>query len=223
MRVTIHQPEHLPWLGLLSKIEAVDLWIVLDSVQYRKNYFQNRNRVSLNGVPAWITVPVHAPFGTIIKSVRIAEDPAWKRRYLGTVAQSLSRTSNYHRVSPLFDFISAVEAGSALAELNIQIIEWLMAEFGIETPWIYSSELAGVGAKGDLILSLCESVGADCYLAGPSGRDYLDIEAFAASGVQVDFHDFDLATPREQPLSAIDTLARGAGTNKLKRSDTARA
>lgn len=37
MRVAIHQPYHLPWLGDLANSAAADLVIVLDSVQYEKN------------------------------------------------------------------------------------------------------------------------------------------------------------------------------------------
>ena len=78
MRITIHQPEHLPWLGLLSKISAAELLVVLDSVPYRKNYFQNRNRVLINGVPTWLTVPVAAPTGALIQDVRMADTPNWQ-------------------------------------------------------------------------------------------------------------------------------------------------
>jgi hypothetical protein len=43
--VAIHQPEHLPWLGFFNKIDQADLFVLLDVVQFRKNYFQNRNRI----------------------------------------------------------------------------------------------------------------------------------------------------------------------------------
>ncbi|MEK7336636.1 MAG: WbqC family protein, partial [Nitrospirota bacterium] len=45
MRVTIHQPQFLPWLGYLDKIDRADLFIVLDTVQFKKNEWQNRNRI----------------------------------------------------------------------------------------------------------------------------------------------------------------------------------
>ena len=45
MIITIHQPEHLPWLGLLNKIAKADKFVILDSVQFEKNYFQNRNKI----------------------------------------------------------------------------------------------------------------------------------------------------------------------------------
>ena len=47
MTVTIHQPEHLPWLGLFNKIAKAELFVILDSVQYEKNYFLLRDIQSI--------------------------------------------------------------------------------------------------------------------------------------------------------------------------------
>ena len=33
MIVTIHQPEHMPWLGFFHKVSQADLFVILDSVQ----------------------------------------------------------------------------------------------------------------------------------------------------------------------------------------------
>src|SRR5581483_975536 len=41
MLVAIHQPQFLPWLGYLDKIDRADLFVVLDCVQFKKNEWQN--------------------------------------------------------------------------------------------------------------------------------------------------------------------------------------
>ena len=58
MIVTIHQPEHLPWLGFFHKFAQADLLVLLDNVQYRHKYFQNRNRIRSHDGETWINVPV---------------------------------------------------------------------------------------------------------------------------------------------------------------------
>ena len=60
MLLTIHQPEHLPWLGFFHKMAMADQYVVLDSVQYEKDYFQNRNKIRFTGNDGWkwITTPV---------------------------------------------------------------------------------------------------------------------------------------------------------------------
>ena len=65
MIVTIHQPEHLPWLGFFDKIRQADVWVSLDHVQYRKNYFQHRNRIRGDRGAIWLTVPVEALMVTL--------------------------------------------------------------------------------------------------------------------------------------------------------------
>ena len=45
MIVSVHQPHFLPWTGYLNKLVHSDVFVWLDSVQYRKNYFQNRTEI----------------------------------------------------------------------------------------------------------------------------------------------------------------------------------
>jgi len=50
MIVAIHQPQYMPWLGYFYKMDRADAFIHLDTVQFRKSEFQNRNRIkSENG------------------------------------------------------------------------------------------------------------------------------------------------------------------------------
>ena len=73
MIVGIHQPEYLPWLGFFDKISQSDIFVMLDNVQYEKNYFQNRNRIRIQSGWAWLTVPVMTKkrSSQLIKDVRI--------------------------------------------------------------------------------------------------------------------------------------------------------
>jgi hypothetical protein len=214
MRITIHQPEHLPWLGLLAKVGAADVWVVLDSVAFRKNYFQNRNRVLTDGQPAWLTVPVTAPHGTLIRDVRVARSPEWQRRYRGRLAHSLPEAARQGRLQPLLESLERCRAGDRLADLNLEIADWLLTEFKVGTPRVRSSELGIGGHKSELIRNLCLALGADEYLAGPSGRDYLDHADFVAHGITVRFFDFLHPTYDQgggvfvPNLSSVDAVAR---------------
>ena len=44
--------------------------------------------------------------------------------------------------------------------------------------------------KSDLILDICKQVEADIYIAGPSGRDYLDLSVFDDNQIKVVFNDY---------------------------------
>jgi WbqC-like protein family len=214
MLVTIHQPEHLPWLGFLDKARRADLLVLLDTVQYRKNYFQNRNRIRTANGPAWVTVPVLTKGNSdqAIRDVRVnGGSPRWREKYWGTVEQS-------YRSAPFWTQYCDVLRGAiwtdttSLAELNERIIHVLFDFFRIEVRTVRASELSVSGARSELLLSICQSVGADRYLSGISGREYLDVARFEAAGVSVEFHEFHhpLYQQRYQPfmpcMSSIDLL-----------------
>ena len=42
MRVSIHQPNFVPWYPFFQKIKEVDKFIILKECQFEKNGYQNR-------------------------------------------------------------------------------------------------------------------------------------------------------------------------------------
>jgi len=191
--VTIHQPEHLPWLGFFSKLDAADLMVSLDVVPFRKNYFQNRNRVlGPDGGACWLTVPVRLD-GHLhgqIRTVPIAEDGRWRRKHLGTLEHRYRRHPYFGEV---FDRIAPIlEADwDGIADLNHALIDVLKDALGITTPIVRASDLDVAGSRSELLAAICQRVGAEVYLSGPSGRDYLDPAPFEAAGVRIAYHDYE--------------------------------
>ena len=105
MIITLHQPEHLPWLGCFNKVAKAELFAILDSVQYEKNYFQNRNKIlGTNGVQ-WINIPASTN-GHIGKTIAQTEislaggNENWKSKYLKTITQSYKNIRIFSRFFP---------------------------------------------------------------------------------------------------------------------------
>ena len=58
MKVTIHQPNYLPYPGLFHKLILSDMFVILDNVQFQYD-ITNRNKIiSKDGSWERITVPV---------------------------------------------------------------------------------------------------------------------------------------------------------------------
>ncbi|MBW1740224.1 MAG: WbqC family protein [Deltaproteobacteria bacterium] len=192
MRVTIHQPEFVPWLGFFHKVSLADTLILLDDVQFRKNYFQNRNRVRTAEGWTWITVPVEREgLSTRIDEVKIARatNPRWSQRIERTVAQLYRRAPYFESIFGKFTTLLR-EAGDLLVSLNIPVLRWMLQEFGLEGDVLLSSVLGVDSSGSQRIMDLCLAVGADTYVSGVSGRDYLDLEAFERAGIAVEFQKF---------------------------------
>ena len=45
-RVSVHQPNFLPWTKLFDKVLGSDVYIAYDSVQYTRSEFHSRQRIA---------------------------------------------------------------------------------------------------------------------------------------------------------------------------------
>lgn len=217
MRVAIHQPLFLPWLGYLDRMARGDLFIVLDHVQFARRNYQNRTQILLDGQPHWLTVPVQQRSQQeCIVDKRIDNLEAgrgWGARLCQTLAHAYRRAPFLDAYLP--DFKEVLELPwERLADLDLALLQIIRAALDIRTPLVRSSALGVEGTRSELILNLCRAVGADTYLAGMGGsRHYLDREAFAAAGIAIDWQDFR-PTPYAQcgeagfipGLSSVDLL-----------------
>jgi hypothetical protein len=196
MIVAIHQPCFLPWLGYLDRMAKADLFIVLDHVQFERRNYQNRTRICVDGQAQWLTVPVHQRSQLEkICDKQIDNPPAHDDHWWG--ADHARTLRHAYRNAPfLADFEAPLRRilgipHSHLADLNLELLDFLREAMGIDTPMVKSSELKVAGARSELILNLCLATGADTYLAGMGGsRSYLDVEAFRAAGVDIVWQDF---------------------------------
>ena len=194
MIITIHQPEHLPWLGLFNKIAKCEKFVILDSVQYEKNYFQNRNRIlGSNGVQ-WMSIPVSnkGHMEGSIATTEIASDPKnakWKEKYLQTIKQCYGKYPYFNDVYPLLEKCINIDT-KYFCEINIAIIKEFCNALDIHPEYVRSTTLNVDGLKSSLILDICKEMKTDVYIAGPSGRDYLDMKSFDDAGITVKFNDY---------------------------------
>jgi hypothetical protein len=88
MIIAIHQPEHMPWLGFFDKMRRVELFVLLDTTQFAKDDFQNRNRIKTREGPSWLTVPVYKSGASkqLITEARICNERDWRRRcFMATI------------------------------------------------------------------------------------------------------------------------------------------
>jgi hypothetical protein len=163
MVVTIHQPAYLPWLGYLDRIARSDLFIFLDSVQFERNSFTNRNRIKTADGPLGLTVPVRLRdhLNTTIADVEIDEQRDWRRKHLSSIAQSYRHAPGF---SSRYERLAAVYASdtSRLAELCFDQLRFWLAELDIATRVVRASELPVEGRNSELLLALCSAATPSC-------------------------------------------------------------
>ena len=185
--VTIHQPEHLSYLGFFHKVAQADTLVLLDNVQFEKNYFQNRNRVYTSSGVQYVTVPVNDP-SRKISEVMIAPEFAKsvQRKNVLTIERSYSKCPFWKEYGNAFLDIYTNET-KQLALFNEKLLKWALACLYIDVEIISASTMDVKGSKTDLLLDICHKTGAGKYVSGISGLEYLEREKF---DIPVEFQQF---------------------------------
>jgi hypothetical protein len=225
MRVAIAQPTYLPWLGYFDLIDQVDTFVFLDSVQFEKQSWQQRNRIKTPRELQWLTVPVvfRGRFGQLIQQVEIREAEFW-RNHLRAVELNYRRAPFFHNYfSDLGSLLRLFTSGSLLVELNVRLIEWLMKALGIRTKLVRSSSMNQEGKRGELLINLCESLGAKVYLSPFGSAVYLlnEIGPFSENGIEVLFQHYEHPEYRQQfppfcPYASVLDLLFNEGDRSLE-------
>jgi len=196
MKVAIHQPHFLPWLGYLDRMIQSDLFILLDHVQFERRNYQNRTQIRIGDEARWLTVPVvqlSQKEKIIDKLVDNPPQPMarwWGPNHYQTLRFAYRKAPYFDRYGPAIKEI--LEARwHRLVYLDHEMLKFLLAAFEIDTPIARSSDIPVEGARSGLLLNLCKAVGADTFLGGMGGsRHYLDAEAFAEAKVGVEWQQF---------------------------------
>lgn len=212
MKITVHQPDFLPWLGFFERWHKSDLYVMLDDVQFLRQGWHHRDKIKTQGGILWLTVPVirKGRYSQRISEVETAPGP-WRRKHLATIRAAYARAPFFDRVFPLLEQVYA-RNHTRLLDLNSDLLELTAGLLGITAPRV-SASVNNLAEKGTArLVRLCELYGADVYLTGTGARDYLDETLFAASGIKVEWQDFvhpeypQIHGPFTPGLSVLDFL-----------------
>lgn len=219
MVVTGHQPNLLPGVSVTSKIAAADVWIVCDEMQFVRHGWVNRNRLA-DGTP--LTVPYdHRDRYQPINRVRIGNDARWRSKLTKTLQLRFGATAG-----PYVEEIA--RPWRRLVGLNMALLRQLLGDLDIDTPMVMQSHLDSGGYRGPLdtadgdqladvsqsLAAMTEEVGGTVWLAGPSGRNYLDETAFAQRGITVRYHAH--AGPNPSAIELVAEAAHDQATDGLR-------
>lgn len=193
MIVSINQPAYLPWLGYFERIARSDVHIVLDHVQFEKNSITNRNKVRTHQGWSWLTVPVvsKGQFGQLaINELAVSQSQPWQKKHWTTLSNAYAKAPFFKKHADFFESIY-LNNWDMLLPLTKEITAYMLDALSIKTKVVYSSDLKPSASKSELVLELCQLVGASQYLSGQFGRDYLDLSQFEEAAIQVQFQDYE--------------------------------
>ncbi len=193
MRLAVLQSNYIPWKGYFDLMAMSDMFIVYDSVQYTKNDWRNRNLIPSASGAVWLTIPV-ATAGLADQCINQAaiSDSRWARKHWATVSQTFAKRPHFGEYRDEWNECYQRSAElTLLHEVNVQFLGMLARQLAITTPIVDDREFetAPDTPTGKLV-QLCEFAGADRYVTGPAGLDYLELERFHRRGIEVDVVEY---------------------------------
>lgn len=214
MKVTIHQPEYLPWLPFFARIKNSDIFVILDDAAYQKNGFINRNKIKTKDGWAWATVPVQGRSpNKKINEVLIDNGKNWAEKQILLMKNNYSASPYFEKYFNFFSE-SLSKKWERISDLDVHLIKGMLEFLKIKSEIRFASEIKTEGEKTARLVNICKALGADAYLSGPGGKNYMDAELFKNEKIEVIFHEFKASEYSQQfkengflaGMSAVDLL-----------------
>lgn len=195
MILTAHQPVYLPWLGLFHKIALADRFCIFDIAQYQTRDFNNRNRIKTSSGVLWLSVPTESKnhFQKRLVDIKIINN-GWNRKHFKSIDLAYRKAPYYQDYISQIEEILIKKTYIYLADLNLATLEFGLKTLGICKPIEIASQHAFGGEKSDLVLDMCQKLGASVYIFGSQGRNYAQKESFSAVDIDVRFQDYQHPT-----------------------------
>jgi len=221
LKIAISQPTYLPWMGYFDLIDQVDVFVLLDNVQFAKQSWQQRNRIRTAAGLQWLTVPVKLHFGQLIQEVEVRE-PDFHVNHLRAIELAYRRAPNFERFFPQLSERLTSCPRALLVDLNVALMTGLMEILGIRTLLLRASTLGQAGKRTELLANLCAKLGATQYISPAGSAAYLIPERHLLTDrrVEVLFHNYEHPVYRQRhkpftPFASVIDLIFNEGDASL--------
>jgi hypothetical protein len=222
MICTVHQPNYLPYLGFFEKVSRSDIFILYDTTQFKKNDWQNRNRITTKDGWQWLSIAILHNFGQKIFETKIDHTKKSLKTNWSAIKTIYGKAPFFKKYSGIFEEIYNADY-EFVSDLNCRIILAAADILGIKTKFIKSSSLPPITTfSTEALVDLCKLVNADAYISGAEGENYLIPEKFRVAGIKLIFQHYNhpiynqFNNPAFQPYMSIIDLLFNCGEDSYR-------
>jgi len=191
MKVAVMQPYFFAYSGYWQLINAVDVFVIYDDVNFIKKGYINRNNILLNNKPYRITLELlGASQNKLINEIYLGDN---KPNILKIIKQAYSKAPYFRDVYNLLEKIMTDEEKNLGLFLE-KLIRNVSSYIGIDTRFIRSSELdKDNNLRGqDKILQICQLLDADVYINAIGGKELYDKQSFFDKSISLNFIESEI-------------------------------
>lgn len=191
MKVGIMQPYLFPYIGYFQLINAVDIFVIYDDVNYIKQGWINRNNILIKDLAHRFVLPLEgASSNKMIKDLEIDRRfyDKWKINFFKTLKQSYGRAPYYNEVVLLINDILSFPDKNLASFLKYSL-QLLCNYFNIKTTLKLSSEIqVSKELKSQAkVIKICEELEATEYINATGGRQLYDKIKFLEHSIILNF------------------------------------
>ena len=186
-----HQPNYIPYPGLIGKILHSDKFIYVSNVQLEKKSWQNRNRIKGANGEIVLTVPVltKGKFDQKISETMINNNENWGQKHYSSIQLNYKKAPFFNEYMPFFEDLY-LKKWDSLNELDIYIMNYILKELDIKTEVYYDTDYSFQGKNNDLLVEMTKELECDTYLSNKGSENYVDISCFTSQGLNHRYLDY---------------------------------
>jgi len=190
VKIGIMQPYFFPYIGYFQLINAVDEFVIYDNIEYTKKGWINRNRILVNNVDKYISLPLKKDSDFLhVKERCLAESWAKENKLL------LNRIKESYKKAPYFDLaFQLVESCLNLSDMNLfdfifRTLIMTNEYLEIKTNIVVSSNIdIDHGLKGEeKVIAICKNRKATKYYNAIGGMQLYSKENFYKEKIELQF------------------------------------
>ena len=188
-KLALCQPYFSPYLGYFQLINAVDVYVSYDDVNFIKGGWINRNRVKVNGSNMIFNIPLikQSSFKKINETY-IDWDNRGIDKFLKTINQSYNKSPHRDNVMDILDSIFK-DKPLTIADLSLLSIKEFCKYLDIKTE-IKTASTLGYDRTNDKmqnIVNICNKENALNYINPIGGTKLYDKEEFKKQNIKLNF------------------------------------
>lgn len=191
MVVAVEQPYFLPYIGYWQLLNAVDIFVILDDVNYIKRGFINRNSILVDGKSYRFSIPVKgASQNRLIMDTRLCFEDKEKKRFLARIECAYGRAPQFSSVYSLMSDIINNDDDDLTGFIQYSLTA-IAKYLGITTEIVKSSDMNKDNSLTgqERIIEICKQIKADTYINPTGGRYLYDKVSFNKENINLFFLD----------------------------------
>ena len=216
MSVAMMQPYLFPYLGYFQLLNAVDVFIFADDVNFIKGGFIHRNKILFQNEEYYITVPCEKKSqNKLINEVCLSKKTkGYPDNILLTIKQAYAKAPFFTDVFPIIEsiFNSGIDNISTIAAASVESVSKYL-ELNVDFKFSSVSFNHTKGQERSIrLINITKELGGTTYINPIGGANIYNKEYFESQGIKLDFLESEAITypqfndkfiPR---LSIIDVL-----------------